>query len=193
MTKWEQYFEEKIKILATSNRILDIGGGGMPMGKQLATYKRLFEGKEYIVLDKHPKSKDVIQGDAHRVPFLDESFDAVICKSVLEHVENPFQVVSEIYRVLKSDGVAIVYVPFLFPYHAKRGFYADYWRFTGDGVKLLFKDFSSVEMVNVRGFCETLIHFLPFFRHWLWPLGRFLDHLRPAKNQTSGFTVFVKK
>src|SRR3989338_2060834 len=124
MTQWEQFFEEKIRILAESNRVLDIGCGGMPMGKQLAAYKKLFEGKEYIVLDKHPKTPEVIKGDAHHLPFPDESFDAVICKSVLEHVENPFQVVSEIRRVLKSGGVAIIYIPFLFPYHAERGFYA---------------------------------------------------------------------
>lgn len=49
--------------------------------------------------------------DAHRLPFLNREFDAVFCLEVLEHVENPDVVLSEIHRVLKNNGYVIVLVP----------------------------------------------------------------------------------
>lgn len=46
--------------------------------------------------------------DGHKLPFKDESFDIVICCEVLEHVVDPGVVLSEIKRVLKKDGVAVI-------------------------------------------------------------------------------------
>lgn len=46
--------------------------------------------------------------DAHNLPFKRETFDLVICTEVLEHVDNPKEVLLEIKRVLKNDGVAII-------------------------------------------------------------------------------------
>ena len=45
------------------------------------------------------------------IPFKDESFDTVICNHVLEHVENDMKGMSEIFRVLKKGGFAILQVP----------------------------------------------------------------------------------
>ena len=43
--------------------------------------------------------------DAHYLPFPKESYDIIIIQAVLEHVINPYKVVSEIYRILKPNGV----------------------------------------------------------------------------------------
>ena len=40
-----------------------------------------------------------------------ERYDFVICSHVLEHVANPFWLISEVYRVLKRGGVFYVAVP----------------------------------------------------------------------------------
>lgn len=192
MTKWDKFFDEKIHLLSQGKRVLD-AGGGRPFQKQMAKYRDLFKESEYIVLDKNLETEGVIKGDIQDMPFKDDYFDGFICKSVLEHVENPFKAVSELKRVLKDGGLGLVYVPFLFPYHAEKGVYKDFWRFSEDGVRYLFKEFSHIEVEKVRGFFETLVYFMPYLRKILiWP-ARILDYLLPSKNQTSGFVIFVKK
>ncbi len=84
---------------------------------------------------------DII-GDIHNLPFADNSIEAIVCLAVLEHVENPFKACAEIHRVLKPGGFCLITLPFLYYYHAEKGYYKDYWRFTKDAVELLFQDFS---------------------------------------------------
>jgi len=50
-------------------------------------------------------------GDAQELPFDDESFDVVVCSEVIEHVEHPGNVLSEINRVLVPDGVLVLSTP----------------------------------------------------------------------------------
>lgn len=193
MTKWDKFFDEKIKLIAKGKVILD-AGGGKPFQKHMAPYKELFSNSRYISLDKNGSPDDgIVVGDIHQLPFADEFFDAVICKSALEHVENPQMAVNEIRRVLKKGGQALFYVPFIFPYHAEKGFYKDYWRFTEDGLRYLLKDFSKIEIQQVRGFFETLAVFIPYFRKILIPIGRVMDKFFPSKNQTAGFNAFAVK
>lgn len=49
--------------------------------------------------------------DVHEIPFEDESFDVLICNHVLEHVEDDHRVMTEIHRVLKPGGWAILQIP----------------------------------------------------------------------------------
>lgn len=57
---------------------------------------------------KRYKSLNLIYADAHNVPFPDNSFNAVICTEVLEHVVDPGKIIREIKRVLKPEGIAII-------------------------------------------------------------------------------------
>lgn len=50
-----------------------------------------------------------------RLPLADGSSDFVLCKDVLEHLINPLHLASEIARVLKPSGTALVLVPNHFP------------------------------------------------------------------------------
>ena len=56
-----------------------------------------------------------IKMDIHNMPFDDNCFDFIMCNHVLEHVENDIKALSEIKRVLKKGGRAIVQVPFYHP------------------------------------------------------------------------------
>lgn len=83
-----------------------------------------------------------IVADAHQLPFRDESVDMILFKNVLEHVRNPLQVLSEIFRVLKKGGFLYMKAPFLQPYHAVPD---DYQRYTVSGFKELMKPYEELE------------------------------------------------
>ncbi|MDB6139942.1 MAG: hypothetical protein JWO94_3014 [Verrucomicrobiaceae bacterium] len=71
----------------------------------------------------------------HAIPRPDNHFDSIVCIAVLEHVENPEQVIPEFLRVLKPGGHVIASVPFLQPEHKIP---TDYQRYTRDGLTRLF-------------------------------------------------------
>ena len=47
-------------------------------------------------------------GDAKRLTFESETFDAVFCHNMLHHLPEPIQMVKEIVRVAKKDGAIII-------------------------------------------------------------------------------------
>jgi SAM-dependent methyltransferase len=55
--------------------------------------------------------------DAAEIPLDDNSTDTVVMTEVLEYLDKPEQVLSEISRILKASGVCILSVPFLNPIH----------------------------------------------------------------------------
>lgn len=195
MTLWETFFDNKIRIIASAPYILDIGGG-FKMQKGLSEYKKLFEKSKYVVLDKNQSYGPDMVGDVMSMPQIESSsVDAVICKAVLEHVEEPHRAVDEIYRVLKPGGSCFVYVPFLYSYHAEKGKYGDFYRYTLDGLQWLFRNFDSFEYAPVRGRLETIAYLLPvkILRRFCSRLLRPFDRLFPSEYQSSGYFVFVVK
>jgi SAM-dependent methyltransferase len=48
------------------------------------------------------------EGDANALPFLDDSFDVVVCRSSLHHFPDPRRAVAEMARVCRSDGRVVV-------------------------------------------------------------------------------------
>jgi Methylase involved in ubiquinone/menaquinone biosynthesis len=84
---------------------------------------------------------DVV-ADIARLPFCDESVDAVLCIQVLEHVPRPQEVLHEIRRVLKPGGVCYLTTPFLYPYHSSPH---DYTRWTLDGLRELADGLEEVQ------------------------------------------------
>lgn len=59
-----------------------------------------------------------IVGDALMIPLGAEKFDFVFCASLIEHVAQPAQLLSEIERVLKAGGACYLSFP---PYYSPRG------------------------------------------------------------------------
>ena len=50
----------------------------------------------------------LLEGNAERLPFLDESFDLVFCRSSLHHFAHPHRAVSEMLRVCCHDGRVVL-------------------------------------------------------------------------------------
>ncbi len=112
-------------------KTLDVGGG-------TSKYREIIKQtvSDYVVSDLFDEPGVDVITDARAMSFANESFDSVISFQVLEHVDNTTAVVSEIYRVLKKDGVAVVTAPFLC---AEHGHPSDYHRFTEEGMKFYFE------------------------------------------------------
>jgi len=53
----------------------------------------------------------LVRADAGKLPFAAASFDVVLCFDILEHIESDTEAVSEINRVLKNNGAALISVP----------------------------------------------------------------------------------
>ena len=53
----------------------------------------------------------VLQADGQVLPFQDQSFDGILCTEVLEHVENPDLLLSEIRRVARPDAAIALSIP----------------------------------------------------------------------------------
>lgn len=73
---------------------------------------------------------DII-ASADNIPLLDNSVDLVVCQEMLEHVPEPLDVLLEIHRVLRKNGILYLQVPWTIVYH---GCPQDFWRFSRDGI-----------------------------------------------------------
>lgn len=203
-TPWDKFYREKIiKMFSEKKSILDIGGSLRLIREKNNRYepanewmRPLLEKVEYKIMDPVDDFHPDIIGDIHHMPFTDNTLEAVICLAVLEHVENPIQAWNEIYRTLKPGGLALIYVPFLYYYHAEKGYYGDYWRFTKDTIKLLSKPFSHKEYQSVRGALGTWVRISPlgrfrFFEKIAYHLDKLFGKLNSS--QVSGYYIFLIK
>ncbi|MDO8834500.1 MAG: class I SAM-dependent methyltransferase [Vicinamibacterales bacterium] len=85
-----------------------------------------------------------VLSNADSLPFLPESFDAVISLHVMEHVPRPWLIASEMQRILKPGGVVLCTVPFVSMEH---GFPDHYYNMTRSGLKNLFAGMTLVDHV----------------------------------------------
>jgi len=199
MISRENFFEEKIKEIAKEKNILDIGSGYKFQG--FLKYKKYFERCKYTTIDSRKKFNPDILADIHNIPLPDNSLDAVICKSVLQFVKNPFKAVDEIFRVLKPNGKCLVYVPFLYIYHGGLSdSERDYWRFSIDGINELFRKFKKIEICHTKGHFETAANILPQKYNFITKLITFVANFLDKKTsrfqsgkQSSGYIVFLIK
>jgi SAM-dependent methyltransferase len=99
------YLLHKTDIFTSAKRLLHVA----PEAK----VKEILSTKpnvDYLTADL--SSKDVlIEMDITDIRFPDDSFDAIICNHVLEHVVDDRKAMMELHRVLKPEGWAILQVP----------------------------------------------------------------------------------
>lgn len=70
-----------------------------------------------------------------RRAFGSRTYSTIFCISVLEHIPDVFSAARNISLLLRSGGILIISVPFVFRHH---GYPGDYWRFTPEAVRHLF-------------------------------------------------------
>lgn len=140
----ERHVGQMLGELEPGSRVLVVGGATVGKGTE-ALYE---SGLAVVGIDIYYSERVQVLADAHKIPFSDGTFDAVIVQAVLEHVLDPNMVVAEIWRVLKSEGLVYAETPFLQQVH--EGAY-DFTRFTDSGHRWLFRHFRIIDSGVVAG------------------------------------------
>ncbi|WP_420388033.1 methyltransferase domain-containing protein [Roseivirga sp.] len=99
------YLKDKTNFFTEPHKLLHIA-------PELCFIKKFksMENLDYTTADLESPLADV-KMDVHEIPFEDETFDVVFCNHVMEHVDNDIKAMSEIHRVLKPGGWAIIQSP----------------------------------------------------------------------------------
>lgn len=132
--------------------VLEIGAGDRNIRNDLGKVS------DFVTMDLIPRDNPTVVADAHALPFKDGIFDAVIARAVMEHVENEHKVLSEVYRVLKPNGLFIFSAPFIYPIHDA----VDHHRFTIYTLRSLAHehDFEIMRISSQGGYFGLLAHHL---------------------------------
>jgi SAM-dependent methyltransferase len=159
--------------------VVDIGGGEDP------SYLRFFRKAENFSLcniDFKSEKYSQINLEKDNLPFATESVDQILMFNILEHIYNYNFLVDEVFRIIKSGGEVIGYVPFLINYHPDPH---DFWRYTNETLEKIFTEAGFKEVkITAIGFGPWLINynnimvFLPkILRIILFPFYYALDWL----------------
>ena len=151
------YLEQFVVRAATSLQpgasVLDAGAGHAP-------YRRYFDHVTYDAVDlgvAHPNDNNKLayMCDLSRFPAQSQSYDAIVCTQVLEHVKHPNLVLAEFFRLLKPGGRLWLSAPLFFVEHQIP---YDYFRYTQYGLQHLFTQagFESVQVEQLEGYFATI-------------------------------------
>lgn len=208
---WHRFFNEAaLEIFTAGGLIVDIGGGlrlDPNRGDRVnpdhqKTFGRFLSDPrvQYRVTDYTGQYHPDFVEDIHKLSFADSSIDGLFCLAVLEHVYDPKRAAEEVTRVLKPGATGLLYVPFLYRYHAETTKdYLDYFRYSKDGIAYLFRGCTEIEICPVRGLFESLARFTPLHRvgllRWLlrcadWGTKRMRFI---SERQTSGYFIRIMK
>ena len=138
--KRQAWLEETLGKLPPGFKILDAGAGELRNKNFCAHLSYVsqdfnqYEGignKEGLQTGSWDTSNIDIISDIKAIPEDNESFDAILCSEVFEHVPDPTEALKEFSRLLKPGGTLITTAPFsslvhFAPYHFCSGF-SRYW------------------------------------------------------------------
>ena len=95
------------KYLRSDTKILDFS-------PSRAIYRNLKKNKNitYFSTDFENEFLADYRFDITNIDAESESFDLIICYHILEHIDSDQQAMSELFRVLKSDGTCLIQTPF---------------------------------------------------------------------------------
>ena len=131
-------------ILEILDAVTKIGGMAVDCGSGSRSYR----SEHLVQTEIKPYDNVDLLAVNQRLPFSDNSFDAVLSLDVLEHVTDPFAGARELARVLKPGGLLFVNVPFL---QVEHGYPHHYFNATRMGLRQLFDGILTPEVHGVPG------------------------------------------
>lgn len=118
LTKIEDIRLDYLKV-NKNTMLLDVGCG---RGTTLVPFSKLTKIAVGVDLNRNSlitaKAKDndtskalLVNGLADKLPFKEETFDVVVCREMLEHVDKPSVTLKELSKVLRPNGYLCLTVP----------------------------------------------------------------------------------
>lgn len=129
-------------------RIMEVGA--YDVNGSVRPIIELLEPREYIGIDMVPgPGVDIVCRAEQLVEkFGRDSFDVVISCTTLEHIKNWRSTISNMKNICKPDGLLIMVVPSVWPFHA---FPHDYWRYSGEDIRQIFADCTILTLAEEQG------------------------------------------
>lgn len=187
------------ELRGVTGTVLDLGAGLRP-------FASLIPGR-VIALDHRPRPELDLIGDAHALPFGDNTLDAIVCTEVFEHLIDPPLAACELIRVLKPGGRLVLTTRFCFPLHDRPG---DHWRFTPYTLARLFAPLDPVVIPQHTAYQTLLVLLVRLVMEptrlnrvlsppvllacaLLWAMEPLAGKLLPTDSLTSGYLVAGRK
>lgn len=131
MSWYRDQLEQWLKTIdVKADRVLDIGGGALPVKDRV----RSWDVKEYVIADnslEKSKAEVDIEWDINLPKDFEVDFNAIFCLEVFEYVYNPIVAIHNIYNALDNNGKLYITFPFVYPMHEP--FENDFLRYTYKG------------------------------------------------------------
>lgn len=150
--------------VSIGKEVLSIGARGWVERELLASLPARSIKKIDIV---GSEEEGVIEMDACNLSFKDETFDLVVCREVIEHVDSGDDLLSEAYRVLRPTGYLFITTPNIFT-----------WLIDTKSHVRLYSPYNFLKVLRKRGF--TVIKKggnIPYIFDTLYPM-----HLTITRN-----------
>ena len=173
-TRIEVNWYESERLLEQAREQVPDGALVLDAGSGQGRYKDYFDHARYVGLDLAVGDEawdysglDSV-GDLRELPFPENSFDAAVCVQTLEHVNDPFQVIGEIGRVLKPGARFYLSAPQAWHQHQKPH---DFFRYTSFGYNHLLQQ-SGMRIQEIRpmgGYFWFLSFNLQMLHYWFFP------------------------
>jgi SAM-dependent methyltransferase len=92
--------------------LLDVGAGDGTLSSRLRDEGYEVRAVDMFTTDFRPTDIEICSANLNvEIPFGDGEFGAVVTTEVIEHLENPWLFVRELYRITKPGGVVVISTP----------------------------------------------------------------------------------
>ncbi|MBW4675316.1 MAG: class I SAM-dependent methyltransferase [Desmonostoc geniculatum HA4340-LM1] len=170
--------DEYEKRVVSQDRLLDIGGrNSYSVSRQRIDLLNRNPNNIIVSTDVIADYQPDLIDDICNTKIEPNSFSGIYCNAVLEHVQEYWKAIDNIYNILEDKGEAFFYVPFFWSFHDQM----DYHRFTFTEVARMLGKFSEIKILcpgDAQGFGFVFWYILTISNISKFPkIGEFLSKI----------------